>query len=363
MVAGRYLDGRPRVELSVVGRPRATAVVALDRSAVPASAPPSGFRPPAPRIITLAGNIPLWVFARGDLPTVTGSIVVAGGAGHQAASQAGLAQLTLAMLDEGTVSRSAEQIALAAESMGEDHQRGLRLGRVLRLFQMLEKRPSAESRSDGRHSALSDVSGPRVAAGAGPDAGGPSRRTRQRRGTRLPGLAPGPLSRATSVPVSTRRNRSQRRRHPTFRPGSVSCAVPRARPGDDRRRRRRRPRHSGCRVERRLEAWRARRRLAGPAGRAQATRPRLLVLDRPGAQQAVIRAGHLGIARSSTSYDHALVVNHILGGQFTSRLNTRLREERGLTYGIRSRFDCRRLPGPFSISACGPERTAYRGAR
>src|SRR5205085_4667403 len=40
-----------------------------------------------------------------------------------------------------------------------------------------------------------------------------------------------------------------------------------------------------------------------------------------------------------------------LGGQFTSRLNTRLREEKGFTYGIRSQFDCRRGAGPFSIGA------------
>ena len=46
----------------------------------------------------------------------------------------------------------------------------------------------------------------------------------------------------------------------------------------------------------------------------------------------------------------SLVLNQILGGQFTSRLNTKLREERGFTYGVRSHFDCRRQPGPFSIT-------------
>jgi zinc protease len=46
-----------------------------------------------------------------------------------------------------------------------------------------------------------------------------------------------------------------------------------------------------------------------------------------------------------------LVLNQILGGQFTSRLNTRLREEKGLTYGAHSHFDFRRGPGPFVVSA------------
>ena len=48
---------------------------------------------------------------------MTGAIVLPGGAGAERPGEAGLAQLTAAMLDEGTTSRSAEQIALAAESM------------------------------------------------------------------------------------------------------------------------------------------------------------------------------------------------------------------------------------------------------
>ena len=77
---------------------------------------------------------------------------------------------------------------------------------------------------------------------------------------------------------------------------------------------------------------------------------RLVLLDRPGAPQAVVRAGHLGLARSDADFDHMVVLNQILGGQFTSRLNTKLREERGFTYGVRSHFDCRRQAGPFSIT-------------
>jgi predicted Zn-dependent peptidase len=43
-------------------------------------------------------------------------------------------------------------------------------------------------------------------------------------------------------------------------------------------------------------------------------------------------------------------MNQVLGGQFTSRLNEKLREERGYTYGVRSHFDCRTGRGPFSIT-------------
>ena len=116
--AQRYLLERPRVELSVVGRGNRVKPTPLDRTVAPASALAVDYRPPLPRIMELGRGIPLWVFPRGDLPTVTGAIVMPGGAGLQRPGEAGLAQLTAVMLDEGTVSRSSEQIALAAESMG-----------------------------------------------------------------------------------------------------------------------------------------------------------------------------------------------------------------------------------------------------
>ncbi len=352
MVAGRYLDGRPRVELSVVGRPRATAVSALDRAAVPASAPPSGFRPPAPHKITLAGNIPLWVFVRGDLPTVTGSIVVAGGAGHQAASQAGLAQLTLAMLDEGTVSRSAEQLALAAESMGATISAGCGWDGSYVSFKCLKRDllPSLDLTADILlYPTFPDHEWQRVRGQtlAGLLAERDSAEARAHRALLLalyPEAHPYrfPLD-GTEASVAAAQRSDLARFHARYLvPGQATIVVA----GDVD------PDTLAAELERRLETWTGSGAgVPAPPGAAPATRPRLLVLDRPGAQQAVIRSGHLGIARSSTSYDQALVVNHILGGQFTSRLNTRLREERGLTYGIRSRFDCRRLPGPFSISA------------
>ena len=86
-----------------------------------------------------------------------------------------------------------------------------------------------------------------------------------------------------------------------------------------------------------------------PAG-ALAGSPRILLLNRPGAAQAVLRVGHVGIARDDADFEPAILVNQILGGQFTSRLNEKLREERGYTYGVRSHFDCRLGRGPFSIA-------------
>ena len=80
------------------------------------------------------------------------------------------------------------------------------------------------------------------------------------------------------------------------------------------------------------------------------TYPRILLLNRPGAAQAVVRVGHAGIARDDADFELTLLVNQILGGQFTSRLNEKLREEKGYTYGVRSHFDTRLGKGPFSIT-------------
>ena len=78
---------------------------------------------------------------------------------------------------------------------------------------------------------------------------------------------------------------------------------------------------------------------------------RILLLNKPGAPQAVVRAGHVGLPRSHPDHDALQLFNQVLGGQFTSRLNAKLREEKGFTYGVRSHFDFRRGPGPFVASA------------
>ncbi len=64
----------------------------------------------------------------------------------------------------------------------------------------------------------------------------------------------------------------------------------------------------------------------------------------------MLRIGHVGVARGDSGFEHLLLGNQILGGQFTSRLNEKLREQRGLTYGVRSHFDGRLGRGPFSIA-------------
>jgi zinc protease len=74
---------------------------------------------------------------------------------------------------------------------------------------------------------------------------------------------------------------------------------------------------------------------------------RLATVHRPGAAQSELRIGHVGPPRTTPDYHAALVLNMILGGQFVSRVNMNLREDKGYTYGARTSFDFRRGPGPF----------------
>jgi predicted Zn-dependent peptidase len=88
-------------------------------------------------------------------------------------------------------------------------------------------------------------------------------------------------------------------------------------------------------------------RLAPPAEPAA----RLAIVDRPGAAQSELRVGQVAVPRLTPDYHALLVLNAILGGQFVSRLNMNLREDKGYTYGARSGFDFRRSNGPFSVQA------------
>jgi zinc protease len=76
---------------------------------------------------------------------------------------------------------------------------------------------------------------------------------------------------------------------------------------------------------------------------------RLVIVDKPGSAQSEIRIGEVGLARDTPDYHPLIVLNMILGGQFVSRINMKLRQEKGLTYGARTAFDFRRGRGPFLL--------------
>jgi predicted Zn-dependent peptidase len=89
---------------------------------------------------------------------------------------------------------------------------------------------------------------------------------------------------------------------------------------------------------------------AAPPIAAELPEPaRLNVVPRPRAPQSELRIGHVAAARSTPDYHALVAANMVLGGQFVSRINLNLREDKGYTYGARTSFDFRRLPGPFAL--------------
>jgi predicted Zn-dependent peptidase len=76
---------------------------------------------------------------------------------------------------------------------------------------------------------------------------------------------------------------------------------------------------------------------------------RMVLVNKTGAAQSEIRIGEVGLARNTPDYHPLIVLNMILGGQFVSRINMKLRQEKGLTYGARTAFDFRRGRGPFML--------------
>jgi zinc protease len=84
---------------------------------------------------------------------------------------------------------------------------------------------------------------------------------------------------------------------------------------------------------------------------AGGTKAKLVIVDAPGAAQTQVRVAGLGVARATPDYEAIEVMNTILGGLFTSRINLNLREDKGYTYGAGSAFAARRERGPFFVSA------------
>jgi predicted Zn-dependent peptidase len=84
---------------------------------------------------------------------------------------------------------------------------------------------------------------------------------------------------------------------------------------------------------------------------AQVQHRMVYLIDKPGAAQSEIRIGRIGVKRTDPDYAALVVMNTILGGSFSSRLNQNLREKNGYTYGASSSFAFRPVPGPFMAGA------------
>jgi zinc protease len=87
-----------------------------------------------------------------------------------------------------------------------------------------------------------------------------------------------------------------------------------------------------------------------PSGIDQAQSGKLVrVVAKIDAPQSELRIGHVGLPRTTADYFDVVVMNAVLGGLFSSRINLNLREVHGYTYGAFSAFEWRRAAGPFVV--------------
>ena len=104
-------------------------------------------------------------------------------------------------------------------------------------------------------------------------------------------------------------------------------------------------------LEKQFGAWKAEKTARAAAGTPETTDAKLILVDRPGAPQTTLVCFSMGLARSTPDYAPVEVMNTDLGGLFSSRINMNLREAHGYTYGAGSFFRYHRSPGPFIVSS------------
>jgi zinc protease len=94
---------------------------------------------------------------------------------------------------------------------------------------------------------------------------------------------------------------------------------------------------------------------AGPEPAAEPAPPpaaaRSFLLDVPGAAQSEVRVGHMSVSSRDPDFFPLGVLNYVLGGAFSSRINLNLREDKGYTYGARSSVRGGLRPGPFTVAS------------
>ena len=324
-----------------------------DRSRPPAPGPAAPLTLPAIEKHELKNGLDVWLVEAHEVPLVQVNLVVHAGSGDDPADAFGLASLTAAMLDEGAGSRSALEIADEVEFLGAElgatssfDASAVRLNVPVRALEAalsimadVALRPTfpadelerlREERLTALLQARDDVAA--VAAAAFPRVvyGGTHRYGTSAIGT------------TTTLAAFTRQQLAAFHAQ-MYRPTSATLIVV----GDV----------TAAAVLPLLENafgdWTAPRtsaRAAVPAA-ARAGAREVTIVDMPGAEQSAIRVGTVGVARSTPDYFPLQVLNTVLGGSFTSRLNQNLREEHGYAYGANSRFDMRLAPGPFVAAA------------
>jgi zinc protease len=330
----------------------ATAQGTFDRSKPPELGPPPQVSLPPITTRQLPNGLRLMIVEQHELPLADFVLLVGSGSTADPASKPGIANLLSAMLREGTATRKsleiADQIAflgirLSPTSSWESstlslHTPTAQLDSALALFADVALHPSFPANEFERvrktqltellqlrdqGAAIASIAFPAIIYGSAHPYGAPAQGTE----ASVKALTTGDL---------------QSYYQANFRPNNATLIVV----GDV----------TPAQVEQKINA------LFGSWQRADIPQisytdpPKsgtttIFLIDKPGAAQSSFRIGAVGVPRSTHDYFALTVMNTILGGSFSSRLNQNLRETRGYTYGAGSRFDMRRAAGPFLASA------------
>jgi zinc protease len=327
-----------------------------DRSRLPDVGPDPTFRFPEIARHTLPNGLPVRTVEYLGIPVITFVVEVEGGSGADASEQEGLAAITADMVDEGTGSLSALDVSEALAHIGAEYD--VDVGPDVTTFSVttlarFARRGGSLLSDIVTRPSLRDTDFERV------------RQLRLDRLRQLKDLAPAAAERAFlrllydghpygHLPIGNDASlralslETVAALHArAFSPSRATLVV------------------GGAMTHEELLAvaadafggWvatPAEERTAAAASEIEPTprrRTPLAVVPREGAAQSELRIGHLSVGRGTPDYHALLVMNAALGGQFVSRVNLKLREEKGYTYGARTGFDWRRGATPFALQA------------
>ena len=330
------------------------------RRHTPKAGPAPTIKLPQGESFTLPNGLVVIHYDEPALPLVAAELVVRAGSEANPAARSGLAGFTAQMLEEGTSTRSATQIAddvaqlgafLSTTSSADAARLSLQslranFPKALEVLADLALQPSfpAAEVARQRASRLGELSQQRDA----PEAVASVAAAASLYGAKHPyGFSE--LGTETSIKATTREDlQAFWQQH--YLPNNAALVVT----GDIRRD------ELKALVEARFGKWRPAPVVAQAPGQPAGSAARLVLVDKPGAPQTALRVTNIGAERKSADFPALQVMNAALGGLFSSRINNNLREEKGYSYGMFSQFQYHRSAGPFAIA--GSVRTDVTGA-
>ncbi len=353
--AGKYLDLNARGILYITpqGDPR-PLTTEFDINAQPQAADEPSFDPPSIQNAILSNGMRLMLVENHKLPLVQVNIVLESGWAADPASKPGAAALAADLLDEGTKSRNALQISDEAKRLGANLGTGSSFDNSSISLNVLKKNldPALDLMSDiivnptfpeNELELKRDIYLGRVQQEARqPTTSAFKIFYRQLYGADHPYGQPYTGSGTeTSIKNLTRSDLENFYNANYFSNNATAVVV-----GDitlD---------EAKSKLEKAFKKWKQGNAVKSMVNEIPPLeRTKILIVDKPGAPQSVIVLGNLAMKRSEPDYLAASVMNNALGGQFTSRINLNLREDKGYSYGAGSFFSGRKGQGAFTSYA------------